>query len=130
MNRGVGKQPQENPTGSRELTSMNKPTEEGHMDPRDVGAVHPAMPQGIKDQGTQISEEAQLATDRTRMRDQCRTQMLLEDAIPQFGVMRIKEKIVSVTRIGGKIQRSNRRAMTLKRGIHEMHRQWLQRLNL
>ena len=69
MNRGVGKQPQENPTGSRELISMNKPTEEGHMDPREVGTVHPAMPQRIIDQGTQISEEAQLDSNERPMQN-------------------------------------------------------------
>ena len=62
--------------------------------------------------------------------NQSRTQMRLGDLIPQTGVMRIKEEIVPVTRIGGKIRRLYRKKMTLKRGFHEMQRHWLQRLNL
>ena len=61
------------------------------MDPREVGEVHPAMPQGIIGRGSQISEEAQLAIDRPQTRDQCRAQMRLGD------VMRIKEEVVPVT---------------------------------
>ena len=54
----------------------------------------------------------------------------LGDVIVQIGVMRIKEEIVPATRTRGKIRSSYRRAMTLERGIHELRRQWLQRLNL
>ena len=89
---------------------MKKRTEEGHMDPREVGEVHPAMQQGIIGRGSQISEEAQLAIDRPQTRDQCRAQMRLGDVIPQTGVMRIKEEVVPVTRTGGKIWSSYRRA--------------------
>ena len=34
------------------------------MDPREVGAVHQAMPQGIIGRGAQTSEDGLLATDR------------------------------------------------------------------
>ena len=108
---------------------MNKPTEEGHMDPREVSAVRPAMPQRIIGRRAQISEEVRLATGRPQARHRCRTQMRLGDVIPQTGVMRIKEEIVPATRTG-KIRSSYRRAMTLKLGIHEMQRQWLHCLNL
>ena len=47
MDRGIGKLTRENRTGSRERISMNKLTEKGHIDPREVGALHPAMPQGM-----------------------------------------------------------------------------------
>ena len=46
-----GSRNRENSIGSREWTSINKVTEEGRMDPREVRAVHPAMPQGIIGRG-------------------------------------------------------------------------------
>ena len=108
---------------------MEKLTEEGHMDPREVGTVHPAMPQGIIGRGAQISEAVQTATDRPQTRDRCRTQTRLGGVIPQTGVIWIKKEIIPASRTGGNNRSSYRRAMTLKRGIHEMQRQWLQRLN-
>ena len=105
---------------------MNKPTEEGHMDPREVGAVHPAMPQGIIDQGTQISEEAQLDSNERPMQNANATGRC-DSAIWSHAV-RAKNRVSDSNR--RKIQRSNRRAMTFKRGIYEMQRQWLQHLNL
>ena len=44
---------------------MNNPIEEGHMDPLEDGAVHPAMPGETIGHGAQTSEEVQLATDRS-----------------------------------------------------------------
>ena len=83
---------------------MNKLTEEGHMEPREVGAVHPAMPQGIIGRGAQISEEVQMATDRPQTRDRCRTKMRLGEVILQTKVIRIKEEIVPASRTGGNIR--------------------------
>ena len=61
---------------------MNNPLEEGHMDPREERAVHPAMPQGTKGRGAQTSEEVQLAKDRPQMNDQRKTPMQLGDVNP------------------------------------------------
>ena len=87
------------------------------------------MPKGIMGRGAQISEEVLLTTDRPQTKDRRKTQLRLGDVIPQTGVMRIKEEIVPATRTRGKIRNFYRRAMTLKRGIQEMHWQRLQRLN-
>ena len=100
------------------------------MDPRDVGAVHQAMPQGITGRGFQISEEVLLATDRPQTKDRRKMQMRLGDMIPQTGVMQIEEETIPATRKGGKIRSFYRRAMTLKLGVLEMQWQWLQPLNL
>ena len=64
MDQRLGNQTQENPAGSRERTSTNNPIEEGHMDPLEEEAVHPAMPQGTVGHGAQSLEEVRLATDR------------------------------------------------------------------
>ena len=52
---------------------MNNPIEEGLMDPREEGAVHPAMPQGTIGRGAQTSDEVQLATDRPQTNDRRKT---------------------------------------------------------
>ena len=67
------------------------------MYPREVGAFHPAMLQGIIGRGAQTSEEVLLATDRPRTNDRRETQIRLRDVIPQAGVMRIKEEVNPAT---------------------------------
>ena len=64
-----------------------------------------------------------MTTDRPQTRDRCRTQMRLGDVILEAGVLRIKVENVPATRTLGKSRSSYRRAMTLKRGIHEMQLQ-------
>ena len=61
---------------------MNNSIEEGHMDPLEEGAVHPATPQGTIDQGAQTSEGVQLATDRPQTNDRRKAHMRLGDVIP------------------------------------------------
>ena len=60
---------------------------EGHMDPPEVGAVQQAMPQGIIENGAQISEEVQLATDRPQTNNRCKAHMQPGEVIPGTGVM-------------------------------------------
>ena len=45
------------------------------MDPLEVGSVHQAMPQGIKEHGAQTSEEVRLATDRPQTNDRHKANM-------------------------------------------------------
>ena len=90
---------------------MNNITEEGHMDPREIGAAHPAMPQVIIGRGAQMSEEVLLATYRPQTKDRRQTQMRLGDVIPQTEVMQIKEEIIPATRRGRKIRSFYRRLM-------------------
>ena len=79
-----------------------QPIEEGHMDPLEEEAVHPAMPQGTVGHGAQTSEEVRLATDRPQTKDRLKTHMRLEDVIPGTGVMRIKEEVIPAIRTGRK----------------------------
>ena len=107
---------------------MNNLIEEGHMDPREQKAVHPAMSPRIIGRGAQrISEGIQLVADRPQMNDQCETQMRVGEAILQARVTRIKEEVNPATRTGGEFRSHNQRATTIKRGIYAM--QWLQPLN-
>ena len=48
---------------------MNNPIEEGHMDPLEEGAIHPAMPQGTIGHMAQTSEEVRVTTDRPQTND-------------------------------------------------------------
>ena len=84
------KQTQENPVGSRESTSMSNLTEEGHMDPREVGGVHLVIPQAIIGRGAKTSGEVQLVTDQPHTNERHKTNVLLGDLIPRTGVTRIK----------------------------------------
>ena len=61
---------------------MNNQIEEGHMDPLEEGAVHPAMPQGTIGHEAQTPEKVQLATDRPQTNDRRKTHMRLGDVIP------------------------------------------------
>ena len=96
---------------------MNNRIGEGHLDPLEEGAVHPAMPQGTIGHGAQKSEEVQLATDRPQTKDRSMIHMQLGDVIPGTGVMRIKEEVIPAIRTGGKIKSLYQRAMMLKAGI-------------
>ena len=104
MGQKMGNRTRVNPAGSRESTSMNNRTGEGHMDSLEDGAVRQAMPQGTKKHGTQTSEEVQLATDRPQTNDRRKIHMRLGDVIPGTVVTRIKEEIIPAIRTGGKIQ--------------------------
>ena len=73
------------------------------MDPLEEGAVHQAMPQGTIEHGAQISEEAQLTTDRPQTNDRRKIHMRMGDVIPGTGVMRVKEETIPVIRTGRKI---------------------------
>ena len=70
---------------------MNNLTEEGHMVPRELGAVQPAMPHAIIGRGAKISDEFQLAKDQPHKNDRHKKNVLLGDVIPRTGVMGIKE---------------------------------------
>ena len=60
---------------------MNNPIEEGLMDPREEGAVHPAMPQGTIGRGAQTSDDFNWQqTDLKRTTDA--RHMRLGDVIP------------------------------------------------
>ena len=109
---------------------MNNRIGEGHMDPLEEVAVHPAMPQGTIGQGAQTSEEVKLATDQPQTNDRRKIHMRLGDGIPGTGVMRIKEEVIPAIRTGGKIQSLYQGAMMLKRGIQGTLHQWPQPLNL
>ena len=80
--------------------------------------------------GAQTSEEVQLATDRPQTNDRRKIHMRLGDVVPGTGVMRIKEEVIPVIRIEGKIQSPYQGAMMLKWGIQETLHQWPQPLNL
>ena len=70
------------PTMEPRVNFNEQPIEEGHMDPREEGAVHPAMPQGTIGRGAQTSEEVHLATDRPQTNERRKTHMRLGDVIP------------------------------------------------
>ena len=70
-----------------------QPNRRRHMDSLEEGAVHTAMPQGTIGHGAQTSEEVRLATDRTQTNDRRKTHM-----------RQIKKEVITVIRIGGKIQ--------------------------
>ena len=93
---------------------MNKRIGEGHMDPLEEEAVHPAMPQGTIGHGAQTSEEVQLATEQPQTNDRRKINMQLGDVIPGTGVMRIKEQVIPAIRTGRKIQSLCQGAMMLK----------------
>ena len=109
---------------------MNSQIGEGHMDPLDEEAIHPAMPQGTIGHGAQTSEKVQLATDSPQTNDRRKIHMRLGDVIPGTGVMRIKEEVIPALRTGGKIQSLYQEAMMLKQGIQGTLNQWPQPLNL
>ena len=78
------------------------------MDPLDVGAVHQAMPQGIKEHGAQTVDQVQLGTDRPQTNDRSKAHMGLGEVIPvtrdmgaQEGVMWAKGETVTAIRIVG-----------------------------
>ena len=80
----------------------------GHMDPLEVGAVHQAMPQGVRDYGAQRVEQVQLETDRPQTNDRRKAHMRLGEVIPvtgdmqaQGGVMWAKGETVTAIRIAG-----------------------------
>ena len=100
------------------------------MDPLEEGAVHQAMPQGTIAHGAQISEEAQLATDRPQTNDRRKIHMRMGDVIPGTGVMRVKEETIPVIGTGRKIQSPYQVAMILMRGNQVTLHQWPQPLNL
>ena len=62
--------------------------------PREEGAVHQAMPQGIIEHGAQTSEKIQLATNRPQTSDRRKIHMRLRDVIPGTGVMPAKEETI------------------------------------
>ena len=82
------------------------------MDPREEGAVHRAMPQGIIGRGAQTSEKVLLAKEQPQTNDRRETQIQLGDVISQVGVMRNKEEVNPATRTGGKIRSLYRRVTT------------------
>ena len=96
---------------------MNNPIGEGHIDPLEEEAVHPAMPQGTIGHGAQTSEKFRPATDRPQMNDRRKTHMRLGDGIPGTGVKRIIEEVIPAIRTEEKIQGLYQGAMMLKRGI-------------
>ena len=57
------------------------------MDPLEVEAVQEAMPQGIKEYGTQTSEEVQLAIDRLQTSERRKAHMRRGEVIPGTGVI-------------------------------------------
>ena len=57
------------------------------MDPLEVGAVHQAMSQGIKEHRVQTVEQVQLGTDRPQTIDRRKAHMRLGEVIPATGDM-------------------------------------------
>ena len=58
------------------------------MDPLQGGAVHQAMPQGIREHGARTVEQVQRGTDRPLTNDQHKAHMRLGEVIPVTEDMR------------------------------------------
>ena len=75
------------------------------MGPQEEGVTHTATPLGVSCLGIpRASEEALLKAGKSRTKDQRETRMLVEEVIPQIGIVWTREELIPATRIDGKFQ--------------------------
>ena len=92
------------------------------MDPLEAGAVHQAMPQGVKEHGARTEEQVQRGTDKPLTNDRRKAHMRLGEVIPatggmqaRGGVMWAKRETLTVIRIAGM-----HRTQSLRRGVRTL----------